>query len=155
MATDTAYRNSQASGWIRAAAASLHHSHPGSELRLWPTPQLKAAPNHVCNLAHSNTGSLTHRVRPGIKSVSSWMLAKFLTYWATLTLTLTLMDASQVLNLQSLYFLTLMKGTTYFILSLIINLQWLKYSCYSLEQHLSSLRAPGMSRWVLAEVRST
>jgi len=29
--------------------------------------------------AHSNTGSLTHWARPGIKSVSSWILVRFVT----------------------------------------------------------------------------
>ena len=28
---------------------------------------------------HSNTGSLTHRVRPGIQPVSSWILVGFIT----------------------------------------------------------------------------
>ena len=38
---------SQARGLIRAAAAGLHHSHSntGSELCLWPTPQLTATPD--------------------------------------------------------------------------------------------------------------
>ena len=37
-----AYEGSQPRGWMRAVAASLHHSHgnTGSELRLWPTPQI-------------------------------------------------------------------------------------------------------------------
>ena len=40
-----AYGNSQARGWNRATAASLCHSHSntGSELHLWPIPQLMAA----------------------------------------------------------------------------------------------------------------
>ena len=41
-ATDTAYGCSQARGQIRAAAASLCHSHTGSEPHLWPIPQLLA-----------------------------------------------------------------------------------------------------------------
>ena len=38
------YGGSQARGWIRATSADPHHScsNPGSELRLQPTPQLKA-----------------------------------------------------------------------------------------------------------------
>ena len=42
-----AYGSSQARGWIRAVAASLHHSHrnAGSELHLQPTPQLMAIPD--------------------------------------------------------------------------------------------------------------
>ena len=50
-----AYGSSQARGPIRAAAA--RHSHAGSEPRLGATP---------CT-AHSNTGCLTHRARPGIE----------------------------------------------------------------------------------------
>ena len=44
-AASVAYESSQARGRIRATAAGLHnsHSHTGSELRLWPTPQLTAA----------------------------------------------------------------------------------------------------------------
>ena len=46
-AAPTVYGGSQARGWIRAVAASLHHSHTkaGSELSLWPTPQLTARPD--------------------------------------------------------------------------------------------------------------
>ena len=46
-AAPVAYGSSQAMGWIGAAAASLCHSHStaGSELSLWPTPQLMAAPD--------------------------------------------------------------------------------------------------------------
>ena len=41
------YGSSQARGWIGAAAASLchGHSHTGSELLLWPMPQLMATPD--------------------------------------------------------------------------------------------------------------
>ena len=39
-----AYGGSQARGGIRTVAASLHHSHMGSEPRLQPTPQLTATP---------------------------------------------------------------------------------------------------------------
>ena len=43
-ATPEAYGGSQASGRIRAEAASLHHSHSnvGSEPHMQPTPQLMA-----------------------------------------------------------------------------------------------------------------
>jgi len=43
-ASPMAYGSSQAKGWIRATAAGLHHSRSnvGSELHLWPTPQLMA-----------------------------------------------------------------------------------------------------------------
>ena len=51
-ATPAAYEGSPAKGWIRAAAACLHHS-------------------------HSNAGSLTHW--PRIKPASSWILVGFLT----------------------------------------------------------------------------
>ena len=45
-ASPAAYGSSQARGHIRAAAASLRHSHSnaGSELHLWPTPQFTATP---------------------------------------------------------------------------------------------------------------
>ena len=63
---------SQARGWIRPAAAGLHHSHNNARSgpRLGPTPQLMA-------------GSLTHWARPGTKPASSWILVEFLTHWAT------------------------------------------------------------------------
>ena len=46
-ATPAAYGNSRARGQIRAAAASLHHSHSntGSELHLQPMLQLTATPD--------------------------------------------------------------------------------------------------------------
>ena len=34
-------------------------------------------PSWVCDLHHSNTGSLTHWVRPGIKPTFSWILVGF------------------------------------------------------------------------------
>ena len=48
----------------------LHHSHSNTrtELCLWPT-----------TTSHGNTGSLTHRVRPGIKPASSWILVELVT----------------------------------------------------------------------------
>ena len=47
MEAHVAYGSSQAKGWIRAAAASLHHSHgnTGSEPYLWPTPQFITIPD--------------------------------------------------------------------------------------------------------------
>ena len=43
------YGDSQARGWMGAAAASLHHSqshnNTGSKLHLWPTPQVTATPD--------------------------------------------------------------------------------------------------------------
>ena len=67
-AVPMAHGGSQARGQIGAIAASLHHSHSnlGSKPCLRPTPQL------------GNTGSLTHRVRPGIECVSSWLLVRFI-----------------------------------------------------------------------------
>ena len=58
-AAPEAYGNSQAGDSIRAAAASLHHSHSnrGSEPCLRPTPQLKAM--------------------PGFKPMSSWIPVRF------------------------------------------------------------------------------
>ena len=41
-ATLSAHGSSQTKGQIRAAAASLHHSHAGSEPCLQPTPKLTA-----------------------------------------------------------------------------------------------------------------
>ena len=73
-AAPTAYGGSQASGWIRAVAASLHYSHSnaGSKPCLWRTPQLTAMPD-----------PLTHWVRSGIKPASSWILVGFANHWAT------------------------------------------------------------------------
>ena len=47
MAAPVAYGSSQARGYIRAAAASLRHSHSNtrSELHLWPMLQLTAMPD--------------------------------------------------------------------------------------------------------------
>ena len=58
-AASSACGSSQAKGWIGAAAAGLHHS-------------------------HSNAGSLTHWSRPGIDPMSSWILIRFLSRWATM-----------------------------------------------------------------------
>ena len=46
-ATPAAYGDSQASGWIGAIATGLCHNHSntGSELCLWPIPQLMATPD--------------------------------------------------------------------------------------------------------------
>ena len=53
-ATPEVYGSSQARGQTRAPAAGLHHS-------------------------HSNTGSVTPRVRPGTEPASSWILVRFVT----------------------------------------------------------------------------
>ena len=52
----------------------------------WPTPQpqqrrIRAA-SATYTTAHSNAGSFTHRVRPGIEPVSPWMLAGFINHGA-------------------------------------------------------------------------
>ena len=57
-AAPKAHGCSQVRGSPGATAASLHHS-------------------------HGNAGSLTHWARPGIKPISSWILAGFITCWAT------------------------------------------------------------------------
>ena len=65
-ATHATYGGSQARSVIRATAASLCHSHSNARSKpcLWPVPQL----------THSNAGSLTHWVKPGIKPATSWLL---------------------------------------------------------------------------------
>ena len=67
-ATRVAYGSSQGKGKIRAIAAGLHHS-------------------------HSNTRSLTHWARPGVKPVPSWIIVGFITtepWWELLGLWLIL-----------------------------------------------------------------
>ena len=65
-AAPVAYQSSQARGQIRAAAANLPRSHgnTGSEPHL---------------ATHGNARSLSHRVRPGIETMSSWILVGFIT----------------------------------------------------------------------------
>ena len=58
-AVPTAHGSSQAKGGISAAAAASQ-----------------------CH-SHSNTGPLTHWVRPGIEPASSWILVRFVNCWAT------------------------------------------------------------------------
>ena len=72
-AAPIAYGSNRARGQIQAAAASLHHNHSNarSELHLWPY-----------TAACDKTGSLIHWARPGIEPASSWVLVRFLTYWA-------------------------------------------------------------------------
>ena len=67
-AEPTAYAGSQARGQIGAAAAGLHHSHSNARSKLQSL---------TYTTAHGNNGSLTHRGRPGIKPVSSWILVGF------------------------------------------------------------------------------
>ena len=65
-ATSTAYGSSQARSWIRAVLSALDHSHSNVKHQI-------QAMSVTCN-----TRCLTHWVRPGIKSVSSWILARFI-----------------------------------------------------------------------------
>ena len=73
-AVAAAYGSSQARVWIGAAAAGLYHSHRNSELR------------HIFDLHCSlpRARCLTYWERPGIKPTSPWILAGFITYWATM-----------------------------------------------------------------------
>ena len=57
-----AHGSSQARGQIGAVAAGLFHRH-----------------SNVYTAAHGNAGSLTHRMRPGIETTSSFILARFVT----------------------------------------------------------------------------
>ena len=54
-----------------------------SELQLPQQHQIRAA-SVTYTTAHSNAGSLTHWMRPGIKPASSQILVGFLSYWATI-----------------------------------------------------------------------
>ena len=74
-AEPAAYRSSQARGWIRAAAAGLHHglNNTRSELHLWPTPQLVARP--ICNPQSW--------ARPGWDLPPHRDYVGFLTFWTT------------------------------------------------------------------------
>ena len=65
-----AYGSPQTRGCIKAAAASLYHSHSNSGI--W-------ASSMTYTPVHGNTGSLTHWVRPGIKPTTSWILVGFIT----------------------------------------------------------------------------
>ena len=54
----------------------------------WPVPQPQQcsiwAVSVTYTIAHSNTGSLTHRARPGIKPASPWILTSQIRFhWAT------------------------------------------------------------------------
>ena len=62
-----AYGSFQARGQIGAVAVSL--SQP-EQHQIWAAPA-------TYTTAHGKAGFLIHRARPGIQSVSSWMLVKF------------------------------------------------------------------------------
>ena len=51
-----------------------------------PQPRQRQIPavSVIYTKAYGNTGSLTHRARPGIEPESSWILVRFLTHWATM-----------------------------------------------------------------------
>ena len=67
-AAPAAYGGSQARGLNRAVATSLCHSHGQPDSSYWSA---------AYTTAHASTGSLTHWVMPGIESVSSWMLVRY------------------------------------------------------------------------------
>ena len=69
-ATPAACRSSQTRGLIRAAAASLHHKPQQYRIRVTSV---------TYTTAHSNAGSLTHWVEPGIEPAFSWLLIRFVT----------------------------------------------------------------------------
>ena len=72
-AAPVAYRSFQARGQISCSC--------------WPQPQPQPHQIHAtfvtCTAACSNTGSLTHWARLGIKPTSSWIVFEFLTHWGT------------------------------------------------------------------------
>ena len=70
MAIPMAYGSSQARGRIGATVASLHCSHSNTGFE----PLLV-----TYTTAHGNARSITHRLRPGIESSSSWILVRFST----------------------------------------------------------------------------
>ena len=77
-AASVAYGRSQTRDGIRATATGLYHSHSdvGSELCLWPTPQLKAMLD-------------PHWARPGFKPATSCILVRFISaepWWELLSL---------------------------------------------------------------------
>ena len=74
-AAPVAYGSSQARGRIGAAAASPIAQPQQSQI--WVASVTYAT-------ACSNAGCLTHWVRPGIESTSSWIIVRFLTCWATM-----------------------------------------------------------------------
>ena len=69
-AIPVAYQGSQARGQI-GAVTSLEQPIPQpQQSQIW-------AMSMTCTTVHSNAGSLTHWVRPGIKPASSWILVIF------------------------------------------------------------------------------
>ena len=72
-ATPGAYGSSQARGQIGAAA------------EVYTTETATLYPNYICDL-HSSLWQhqILNPLRPGIKPISSWILVRFLTCWATI-----------------------------------------------------------------------
>ena len=66
--TPMAYVSSQAKSWIRAAASVFCRSN----IQIQTT-------SATYTTAQDNAGSLTHWARPGIETVSSWILDEFVT----------------------------------------------------------------------------
>ena len=78
-AAPAAYGGSKARGLIGAIATSLHYS-------------------------HSNTRSLIHWTRPGIKPTTSWFLVRFINHWTTTGTPIILILTSQALESFSVLF---------------------------------------------------
>ena len=81
MAAPMAYGISQATGRIGAIVPRLKGSNRSCSRRPTPQPQpcqIRAA-SVTHSTAHSNAGSLTHCMRPGIEPKASWILVGFLT----------------------------------------------------------------------------
>ena len=66
----------QARGQIGATVSGLCHSHRNLGSRIWGR-------SVTYTTARGKPGSLTHRVRPGIEPVTSWLLVRFINHWAT------------------------------------------------------------------------
>ena len=75
-------------GLLRAVPMHMEVSRLGVESELWPPAYATATAmsdrGHICDLARvcGNSGSLTPWVRPGIEPEFSWILVRFLTWWA-------------------------------------------------------------------------
>ena len=65
-------KGSNPSSWSYSCQPMSQPQPQGSELRVTYTT------------AHGSTGSLTHRVRPGVEPTSSWIVFRFFTHWATM-----------------------------------------------------------------------
>ena len=72
-AAPAAHGSFQARGGIGAAATGLPHSHSNARSK-----------SATYTTTHSNAGSLTHWSSPGIEPASSWILVRFITSWAAM-----------------------------------------------------------------------